>query len=53
LLGEFTKARAKFTRKKNLTGEAKKAFVASFDWNQMTVQDEAVWKEIFCHLDTV
>lgn len=53
LLGEFSQARAKFTRKKHLTTEEKKAFVASFDWEQMTVQDETVWAEIFRHLDTV
>ena len=51
LLGEFGKARAKFTRKKNASKEEKAAFVASFDWEKMTAQDEAVWKEIFAHLD--
>jgi len=51
LLGEFGKARAKLARKKNAAKEEKAAFVASFDWNKMTVQDDAVWKEIFDHLD--
>jgi len=53
LLGEFSKARAQFVKKKNLTEEEKKAFVTSFDWNKMTVQDESVWNEIFSHLDSV
>ena len=51
LLGEFGKARAKFAKKKNATKEQKAQFVASFDWNRMTEQDEGVWSEIFAHLD--
>jgi dipeptidyl aminopeptidase/acylaminoacyl peptidase len=51
LLGEFGKARARLTRKNNASKEEKAAFVKSFDWDKMTVQDEAVWKEIFAHLD--
>ncbi|MBE6620656.1 MAG: alpha/beta hydrolase [Ruminococcaceae bacterium] len=51
LLGEFGKARAKFAKKKNATPEEKAQFVASFDWDGMTAQDEAVWQEIFAHLD--
>lgn len=51
LLGEFSKARAKFAKKKNVTKKQKAQFVASFDWQRMTEQDEAVWKEIFHHLD--
>ena len=50
-LAEFGKARAKFAKKKNATREEKAQFVASFDWEQMTAQDEAVWNEIFAHLD--
>lgn len=50
-LGEFAVARSKFLHKKNLTAEDKAKFVASFDWNRMTMQDDAVWKEIFNHLD--
>ena len=51
LLGEFGKARAKFTKKKNTAKDQKAAFVASFDWEKITEQDEAVWQEIFAHLD--
>ena len=51
LLGLFTKARAKLARKKNVTKEEKERFIASFDWNAMTAQDEAVWQKIFNHLD--
>ncbi len=51
LLGEFSKARAKFAKKKNATKEEKAQFVASFDWHKMTAQDESVWNEIFAHLD--
>jgi len=51
LLGEFSKARARLTKKKNATKEEKAKFVASFDWSSMTEQDEAVWNEIFEHLD--
>ena len=50
LLGEFSKARAKLTKKKNATKEEKAKFVASFNWEKMTEQDEAVWNEIFAHL---
>lgn len=51
LLGEFSKARVKFAKKKNTTKEEKANFVASFDWEKITAQDEAVWSEIFAHLD--
>ena len=51
LLGEFGKARTKFAKKKNVTAEEKARFVASFDWKAITAQDEAVWNEIFAHLD--
>ena len=50
-LNEFGKARAKLARKKGLTAEEKAAFVASYDWERMTVQDEAVWAAVFEHLD--
>lgn len=46
-LGEFGKARTKLARKKNATKEEKAAFVASFDWDRMTAQDEAVWAKIY------
>ena len=48
---EFGKARARLVRKKGLTAEEKAAFVASYDWDRMTVQDEAVWAAVFEHLD--
>ena len=51
LVDEFGKARAKFAKKKNATREEKAQFVSSFDFDAMTVQDEAVWNEIFKHLD--
>jgi hypothetical protein len=51
LLAEFGKARAKFAKKKNATKEQKAQFVASFNWDRMTEQDERVWSEIFAHLD--
>lgn len=49
--GEFGKARSKLLKKKNLTDAEKASFVASFDWNKMTEQDETVWKKIFECLD--
>jgi pimeloyl-ACP methyl ester carboxylesterase len=51
LLGAFGKARAKFAKKKNASPEEKAQFVASFDWNAMTEQDETVWQTILAHLD--
>lgn len=42
-LGEFSKARAKLARKKNLSKEEKAKFVASYDWGRMTAQDDSVW----------
>ena len=51
ILGEFGKARAKLARNKKATAEDKAMFVASYDWDAMTVQDEAVWQRIFEHLD--
>ena len=51
LLGKFGKARAKFAKKKNATAQEKEAFVASFNWDAMTVQDETVWNSILAHLD--
>ena len=52
ILGEFGKARAKLARNKKTTAEDKAMFVASYDWDAMTVQDEAVWQKIFEHLDS-
>ena len=51
-LTEFSGARAKFAKNKNTTKEEKAQFVASFDWDKMTVQDATVWNEIFKHLDS-
>ena len=53
LLGEFGKARAKIAKNKKATAEDKRRFVESFDWDAMTVQDDAVWAEIFEHLDRI
>ena len=50
-LGEFGKARAKLLKNKNVTRQDKASFVASFDWERMTAQDENVWVTIFEHLD--
>lgn len=51
-LGEFVKARTKLLKqKKPISDEQKKEFVASFDWDRMTKQDERVWNIIFEHLD--
>ena len=50
-LNEFGAARAKLARNKKSTAEDKAKFVASYDWNRMTEQDESVWQEIFEHLD--
>lgn len=42
----------KMMKKKQLkTEEQKKAFIASYDWDKMTEQDEAVWEMIFKTLD--
>lgn len=51
-LAEYAKAQRKMLRRGLLAApEARKAFVASFDWNRMTAQDGAVWREIFDCLD--
>jgi hypothetical protein len=51
LLDKFKKDREKFAKKKNTTKEEKQQFLKSFDWVGMTEQDEAVWQQIFAHLD--
>ena len=51
LLGEFGGARAKFAKKKNATKADKAQFVAAFEWDKMTEQDERVWEKIFAHLE--
>ena len=51
-LGEYVAAKTKLSKKGKLdTPEQKAAFVASYDWDRMTAQDESVWKEIFDCLD--
>lgn len=51
LLADFSSARTKLLKNKKAAAQDKKAFVASFDWEAMTAQDEAVWNRIFAHLD--
>jgi dipeptidyl aminopeptidase/acylaminoacyl peptidase len=51
-LGEYLAAKGKLAKKKKLETEAqRKAFVASWDWDRMTAQDDAVWEERFAWLD--
>ena len=52
-LGEYLAAKTKLTKKKKLvTKQQKKEFLAGFDWNRMTAQDERVWNAIFECLDS-
>ena len=52
-LGEYLAAKTKLTKKKKLvTEQQKKEFLAGFDWNRMTAQDERVWNAIFECLDS-
>lgn len=51
LIKEFTDAKRKLLKNKKLTAEEKQRFVASFDWDAMTEQDEKVWAVIFEYLD--
>lgn len=51
-VASFGKARAKFARKKKTTDQKKADFVASYDWDRMTEQDESVWQVIFEHLES-
>lgn len=51
-LGEYIKAKTTLLKKKNLTDNEKTEFVASYDWDKMTEQDERVWTEIFDCLDS-
>ena len=51
-LGAYLAAKNKFAKNGRLEPGGQKAnFVASFDWDRMTAQDEAVWQAIFDHLD--
>ena len=46
-LAEYTAAVNKANKNKELeTEEQKKSFVASFDWDRMTAQDDEVWARI-------
>ena len=51
LLGEFGAARTKLLKDKKATKKDKERFIASFDWDKMTAQDEDVWEAIFEHLE--
>ena len=51
-LGEYVNAKTALARNKNITENQKKEFVASYDWDAMTAQDEKVWAEIFDCLDS-
>ena len=52
-LGEYVSKRTKMMRKKQLDTDAQKEkFLASWDWDRMTAQDDAVWNEIFQCLDS-
>ena len=51
-LGEYVNAKNKLTRQKKLvTDEQKKELLSFFDWDRMTMQDEAVWNAVFEHLE--
>lgn len=47
-LAEYVNAKNKLIKQKNLvTDDEKKDFLATFDWDRMTKQDDAVWNIIF------
>ena len=49
---EFFRELGRLNKKKRLaTEEAKRDFVARWDWNRMTEQDSEVWDMIFAVLD--
>jgi len=51
-LGAYVAKKNELIRKKQLTtAEQKAEFLAAYDWDRMTAQDESVWKEIFTCLD--
>ena len=51
-LGEYVNAKNKLTKqKKPVTDEQKRELLSSFDWDRMTMQDEAVWNAVFEHLE--
>ena len=48
LLGEYSKTKSKYGKKKLLVSEEqKKEFLKLFDFDKMTKQDESVWSKIF------
>ena len=47
----FTEYQQVVKKKKLKTEEQKKAFIARYDWNRMTEQDEKIWELIFKTLD--
>ena len=52
-LASYVKERARLLKRKTpLSAEEKEAFLARFDWNRMTAQDDAVWAEILQCLDS-
>lgn len=51
-LGEYVKAKTALIKRKNVTDKEKSEFVALYDWDRMTAQDEKVWAEIFNCLDS-
>lgn len=51
-MGKFFSDLTKRMKKGELnTEDAKKSFIASYDWNKMTEQDESVWEKIIEHLN--
>ena len=51
-LMEYVQERSRLVSQKKLTTpEQKAAFLARYDWDRMTAQDERVWQKIFEHLD--
>ena len=52
LLGEYLTDLAKLRKQKKLESDGEKAeFLAKYDWNAMTEQDEQVWADVFECLD--
>jgi hypothetical protein len=50
-LGEYLAKKQKLLKRGLLSTDAqKKEFLASWDWNRMTAQDEDVWDRIFASL---
>ena len=47
----FAELTEKLKKGQLTTDEAKKEFIASYDWHRMTAQDGRVWDKIFLTLD--